>query len=114
MRQLGVGGACTVKCPVCWAEKAYRREAKSKMVRMLAAFRIVMPMKCHHCYHLFNVHWLRTLGQQTQQPLEKTSVQTHLRLSYAAEHLQSKHRFQTGADVCDHALGVHKSRRMAA
>lgn len=78
-----------MKCPVCWAEKAYRHEAKSKMVRMLAAFRIVMPMKCHHCYHFFSVPWLRTLGQQMQQPLEKTSVQTNLRLSYAAEHLES-------------------------
>ena len=109
-----MGGDCTVKCPVCWAEKAYRREAKSKMVRMLAALRIVMPMKCHHCYHLFYVHWLRTLGQQTQQPLEKNSVQSNLRLSYAAEHLKSEHRFQNSKDARQHAPGARKSRRMAA
>ena len=103
-----------MKCPACWAEKAYRRKAKSKMDRVLAAFRIVMPMKCHHCYHLFNVFWLRTFGQQTQEPSEKTVAQTNLRLSYAAEHLESKHRFQTSSDVRQHDSDVRKPRRMAA
>jgi len=56
-----------MKCPRCWAEKAYLREVKGWkgiLMRCLA----LRPMRCRHCYHRFTVTWFRTLGKQVLPP----------------------------------------------
>ncbi len=65
-----------MKCPRCWADKAYLHRYRNWREALLAclAFR---PMKCHHCYHRFMVHWLFTLGKQVHPPVIR--VTSHLR-----------------------------------
>jgi len=57
-----------MKCPRCWADKAYLHRYRSAVESLLGylAFR---PMKCHHCYHQFMVHWLCTLGKRIEPPV---------------------------------------------
>ena len=71
-----------MKCPRCWAEKAYLHRYRNWREALLAclAFR---PMKCHHCYHRFTVHWLLTLGKQVHPPVIR--VTSHLRPSTHAD-----------------------------
>ncbi len=53
-----------MKCPACWAEKAFVRQAKKRRDVLLRYLSFV-PMRCHHCYHEFYVPWILTLGKQT-------------------------------------------------
>ena len=57
----------TMKCPACWAEKAFRRPIRTFADRLLQCLTIV-PMRCHHCYHRFRVSRLLTLGQCADPP----------------------------------------------
>ena len=51
-----------MKCPRCWADKAYRHEFRGwwEVALGCLAFR---PMKCSHCYHRYMVHWVFTIGK---------------------------------------------------
>lgn len=56
-----------MKCPVCWAEKAYSRKVPGWKGWALACL-LLEPMKCHHCYHKFVVPWFATWGKPIQPP----------------------------------------------
>ncbi len=57
----------TMKCPKCWTEKAYRHQRRGWPATLMACV-LLIPMKCHHCYHKFYASWFSTLGQQVQPP----------------------------------------------
>ena len=56
-----------MKCPACWTEKAYQRKPKG-WKEFLLGFLLIVPMKCHHCYHRFQISWFATLGKQITPP----------------------------------------------
>lgn len=56
-----------MKCPKCWTEKAYLRPVKGWMGMLLSCL-LLVPLKCHHCYHKFCVFWFFTLGQRLEPP----------------------------------------------
>jgi hypothetical protein len=57
-----------MKCPRCWADKAYLSTYHTWYESVLGclAFR---PMKCSHCYHRFMVHWMFTIGKRIVPPV---------------------------------------------
>ncbi len=57
-----------MKCPRCWADKAYLHVHRGwwEVALGCLAFR---PMRCDHCYHRFMVHWVRTLGRRVVPPV---------------------------------------------
>ncbi len=74
-----------MKCPRCWAEKAYIRQVKGWKGVFLALL-LLEPMKCHHCYHKFVVPWFSTFGKQTKPPKPRLSSATQMAgPSYAAQ-----------------------------
>jgi hypothetical protein len=75
-----------MKCPRCWAEKAYVRPA-SPWKRLLLNCVLLVPMKCQHCYHKFTVSWFSTIGKQIEPPVLRIAPVTRgARPSYAARH----------------------------
>ncbi|MBN2022400.1 MAG: hypothetical protein JW809_06355 [Pirellulales bacterium] len=78
-----------MKCPVCWAEKAYVRRVDGWKGKLLALF-LIVPMQCHHCYHRFHVLWFQTWGKRTQPPLRIAPNTRATRLSYAARHVAAQ------------------------
>jgi hypothetical protein len=56
-----------MKCPECWAEKAYRRNESGPWAGLLRGL-LFIPMRCRHCYHKFWVHRLLALGQVIEAP----------------------------------------------
>jgi len=56
-----------IKCPQCWAEKAYVRRVEGWRGWMLTLL-LLRPLKCHHCYFKFVVPWLSTIGKQIHPP----------------------------------------------
>ncbi len=56
-----------MKCPACWAERAYIREASSWRDTLLSIL-LIVPMRCHHCYHSFYVPWFATIGKRLTPP----------------------------------------------
>lgn len=56
-----------MKCPACWAERAYRRDVRGWR-RILLACLLIVPMKCHHCFHRFHVSWFLTIGAKMTPP----------------------------------------------
>jgi len=82
-----------MKCPVCWAEKAYVRRVegwKGLLYRVLT----LVPMKCHHCYHKFVVSWFVMLGKpiyppktpQVEAPKRRYSRRSPVRLTPRERH----------------------------
>ena len=64
-----------MKCRACWAEKAYVRQVSGWKGWLMAGL-LLVPLKCHHCYHKFTVHWLFTLGKRlTPPPLHVTPAE---------------------------------------
>lgn len=56
-----------MKCPVCWAEKAYVHSVggwKALLYHVL----LLVPLKCHHCYHKFVVSRFATIGKTIHPP----------------------------------------------
>ncbi|MDD4269049.1 MAG: hypothetical protein PHO07_10600 [Pirellulales bacterium] len=86
-----------MKCPRCWAEKAYLHRNLNWRETLLAclAFR---PMKCHHCYHRFMVHWLLTLGKQARPPVIR--VTPHLRSAVHAGPGRMTPPRRVGSEAC--------------
>jgi len=89
-----------MKCPVCWSEKAYRREARSWR-DVLAQCLLLVPFKCHHCFHRFYVPWFRTLGQIVNPPATATPDRQPVGISEARRHLK---KISRGSDhvSCDY------------
>ncbi len=66
-----------MKCPVCWAEKAYVRKVEG-LRGLLHHLALLVPMKCHHCYHKFTVSWFATIGQTIHPPkIRRTHATPH-------------------------------------
>ncbi len=78
-----------MKCPVCWAEKAYRIKVKDTKGSLLSCLGLV-PMKCHHCYHKFMVFWFVTLGKKVEPPILRVAPMVGNRQSHAAQHMASR------------------------
>lgn len=64
-----------MKCPRCWSPKAYRNPAKG-WKGLLWSCLLLVPMKCHHCYHKFVVFWFATFGQTISPPVAKRARTT--------------------------------------
>ena len=75
-----------MKCPACWAEKAYLHKVPV-WKRLLLACVLLVPMKCHHCYRKYHVLWFTTLGEKTipPPPVPTPDLRAN-RLSHAAQH----------------------------
>ena len=56
-----------MKCPSCWAEKAYLRKVEG-FSGLVTTVLLIRPLKCRHCYHKFSVLWFLTLGKELQPP----------------------------------------------
>ena len=63
-----------MKCPRCWAHKAYLHRFRDWRGMLLGCFGF-RPMKCHHCFHHFVVHWLQTLGKRVEPPVLRVTPQ---------------------------------------
>ena len=55
------------KCPKCWAEKAFLDE-RNDWKYVVLSYLFVVPMKCHHCFHTFNISWFSTFRRQLNPP----------------------------------------------
>ena len=62
-----------MKCPACWAEKAYRRPVKSFKDKLLL-WLLFVPMMCHHCYHKFTAFRPMTLGKRIDPPKQRLKI----------------------------------------
>jgi len=62
-----------MKCPVCWAEKAYVRKVPGWQ-GVLYRVALLVPLKCHHCYHKFVVSWFSTVGRTIHPPKIRRTV----------------------------------------
>ena len=58
-----------MKCPSCWADKAYRRSESGGRATLLR-WLLFVPMRCRHCYHKFWTHRLKALGQPLDAPVK--------------------------------------------
>jgi len=79
-----------MKCPYCWAEKAYIRKAKGWKDALLYCL-LLRPMKCHHCYHKFTAPWFATFGKQVKRPPVRPHVSGRsAQRSHAAENRRAE------------------------
>lgn len=78
-----------MKCPRCWAEKAYIREIPAVKGFFLGLL-LLEPMKCHHCYHKFVVPWFSTWGKTVRPPAKRAAPRPETRRSYAAQQLAAR------------------------
>ncbi len=54
---------------------------------MALACLLLVPLKCHHCYHRFTVLWFMTWGKQITPPILRIApVTREAGPSYAAQH----------------------------
>ena len=75
-----------MKCPACWAEKAYKRKTKG-FQRVLYTCFLLTPLKCHHCYHKFVVPQFLTIGKKVFAPVQVRGSGLSKKESYAAKYL---------------------------
>ena len=84
-----------MKCPVCWSPKAYARRVEGLRGILLSCL-LIVPMKCHHCFHRFCVFRLFTLGQSIKAPstriapLSRFAGPSHAAKQYAASQARAK------------------------
>ena len=64
-----------MKCPACWADKAYVRQVTPVRHAILSCLFLV-PLRCHHCYHKFTVPRLLTIGKRLIPPVLKAPQHT--------------------------------------
>jgi hypothetical protein len=62
-----------MKCRACWCDKAYEQPLP-RWRRGAWRLVLVVPMKCHHCYHRFRMFWPLTWGQQLTPPVLKPAT----------------------------------------
>jgi hypothetical protein len=75
-----------MKCPACWAEKAYRRNEEGARALLLKCLWFV-PMRCRHCYHKFWVHRAFAYGAVIDPPAKPLAATPVQRSSVAVQHL---------------------------
>ncbi len=82
-----------MKCPRCWADKAYLGTYRGWQDILLGclAFR---PMKCNHCYHHFMVHWVFTIGKRVVPPVLRV---TPYRVEETGKHKKERPSRKTAA-----------------
>ncbi len=85
-----------MKCPECWADRAYRRKAKN-LKEVVLSYLLLIPMRCHHCYHKFFALWPLTLGKQLDPPAPRVRSTAPARPSYASLDIEAQ-RAQAEAD----------------
>ena len=99
-----------MKCPACWAEKAFVRQVdgwKGAVLRCL----LVVPMKCHHCYHDFYIPWIMTIGKQITPP----DRGSHSRRPHRRPHLAGQEAIlPLEANRTEHTSSGHDDRRADA
>ena len=94
-----------MKCPQCWAEKAYVRQVKGWKGTLLTCL-LLRPMKCNHCYHKFVVSWFSTIGKQIHPlPLRIAPETRSSNLSRAATK-----RAAARTDANEHVFGPEGNR----
>lgn len=64
-----------MKCRACWSDKAYVRTVRGWRRAALSTF-LLVPLKCHHCYHKFSVPWVFTWGKQLTPPPLRVAPET--------------------------------------
>jgi len=74
-----------MKCPVCWSNKAYYRQPRGWTDR-LPSLLLLVPLKCHHCFHKFHVPWFLTWGQDLEPPVTRRPSDAPTRPSVAQKH----------------------------
>ena len=62
-----------MKCPRCWAEKAYAHPMPGWKGALLNCL-LLTRMKCQHCYHKFVIPWFLTLGREVTPPSPSTPM----------------------------------------
>jgi hypothetical protein len=76
-----------MKCPRCWTEKAYVRPVGTAKSALLSCL-LLVPMKCHHCYHKFTILWFFTIGKQVHPPVLRIApISREAGPTLAARHL---------------------------
>lgn len=58
-----------MKCPRCWAEKAYVYPMEGWKGILLDCL-FLTRMKCRHCFHKFTIPWVLTIGKQVTPPVK--------------------------------------------
>lgn len=99
-----------MKCPVCWTEKAYRREVTGWKCIMMKII-LLVPMRCHHCYHKFQTFYPLTWGKELNVPALKVAV-PHEKLS-SRERRGSKQRSRSRTVALPTAEQPARRRRSA-
>jgi hypothetical protein len=87
-----------MKCPECWAEKAYRRNEKGPWAGLLRCL-LFVPMRCRHCYHKFWVHRLLALGQVIEPPAKPQAAAPPEKSSVAAKFVAKRSDGDAGGNV---------------
>jgi hypothetical protein len=87
-----------MKCPECWAEKAYRRNENGPWAGLLRCL-LFIPMRCRHCYYKFWVHRLLTLGQVIEAPAKSQPSSTPEKSKVAAEFVAQQADGEPGKNV---------------
>ncbi|MBN1910469.1 MAG: hypothetical protein JW818_12065 [Pirellulales bacterium] len=84
-----------MKCPVCWADKAFVREVPGWKSWLFSGL-LLVPMQCRHCFHQFLLPWFMTWGKEiTPTPRLRIAPATRpTRLSHAAEHYAAQQAAQ--------------------
>lgn len=92
-----------MKCPRCWADKAYLYQVP-RWKRVLLACLLLLPMKCHHCYHKFNVLVFSAIGRQVKRrPAQATPTILPIRRSHASQHYAALRAGEAESDNADAA-----------
>jgi hypothetical protein len=71
-----------MKCPECWADRAYRRKTKG-LKEVVLSYLFLVPMRCHHCYHKFFVFLPLNWGKQFDAPAPRAPSKAPTRPSHA-------------------------------
>lgn len=61
-----------MKCPRCWAEKAYAHPVEGWKGILLDCL-LLTRMKCRHCFHKYTIPWVLTIGKQVNPPPKSPS-----------------------------------------
>ncbi len=80
-----------MKCPACWAEKAYRRTEEGTWAWVLRCL-LFVPMRCRHCYHKFYIHRLFAFGKVIEPPAKPRPAPPPEKPSVAARHMMENAR----------------------